>query len=596
MTISAFKDFSLGETVKRFPFAIACSFLFTILTLSQAENHNSDYLGLLILCATGCFGFIAARLFYERLFFENSRFQAFEIYLATAIIIAIPSIVIFLSPHAHYGQLLLCFVAFMAMFIAPYLAKPNNSTNWTFAFRLNNRITLTFFVALITYLGIVTILASIDFLFKANFGDLYLYSWIIITCFAAPLFAMAGIPRKFDVKIDEYNKLWRLLLCNVILPLWLIYAAVLYAYIAKILFNFMLPDGGVALMVSLFGASGIVIYLAVFPIAQNNSGLQVWFVRNLPKILIAPLILLAIAISKRIFDYGITEDRYLVVAGTCWLIFALFNIKSAQSVSLRNIIGSLVIASFIVSFGPWGVEQVSINSQFSRLQNILEKNEMLKVGKIVKAKNYIKFSERKSISSIVDYLGDRDREKLLHLFADFLDNLGNDRNFDSSKALKLVGIEYVQRWDRHNEDWIPNSSTATVAAKKYIYYDHPQTTIKISGYDYMGEFDIHSKSRINEIKFSETKSLHVSFDGKSQYIFSKLGQKDEITIDLDKVIKQKAWQEKEPEDINQEEFLVEGETQDFKIKIIVKELTLDFNNDTPTINNLTANILVKFKN
>src|SRR5690606_3825899 len=84
------------------------------------------------------------------------------------------------------------------------------------------------------------------------------------------------------------------------------------------------------------------------------------------------LILLILAIYKRVDDYGITESRYILISLAIWLSFitGYFIIKGQEQIRIIPI--SLMFIALITTFGPWGISAISKNSQQNRLEKILK--------------------------------------------------------------------------------------------------------------------------------------------------------------------------------------------------------------------------------
>jgi hypothetical protein len=97
------------------------------------------------------------------------------------------------------------------------------------------------------------------------------------------------------------------------------------------------------------------------------------------------VVLLFIAVSRRIADYGLTEERYVMVLVGVWaLILAGIRIVRGGDFDLRLVPGVLALLLVAASFGPGGAIGFSVMSQKSELASILTKKGMLVDGKIVK--------------------------------------------------------------------------------------------------------------------------------------------------------------------------------------------------------------------
>jgi hypothetical protein len=99
-----------------------------------------------------------------------------------------------------------------------------------------------------------------------------------------------------------------------------------------------------------------------------------------------PVGLLFIAVSRRIVDYGLTEERYMIVLAGVWaLILAGIRIARGPDFDLRLLPGVLALLLFAASFGPGGAIGFSVMSQKAELASILAGKNMLLDGKFVPA-------------------------------------------------------------------------------------------------------------------------------------------------------------------------------------------------------------------
>ena len=129
--------------------------------------------------------------------------------------------------------------------------------------------------------------------------------------------------------------------------------------------------GWVSYLVIGFSVGGILSLLLIYPVRndENNKWILI-FSRFFYFALFPLIILLFLAIKRRISDYGITEQRYFILS-TCPLAFiycCLFSFSKTKNI--KHIPVSLCILTLAVSFGPWGAFHVSLTSQENRLECI----------------------------------------------------------------------------------------------------------------------------------------------------------------------------------------------------------------------------------
>lgn len=129
-----------------------------------------------------------------------------------------------------------------------------------------------------------------------------------------------GVPLLFLMMTDRWlrgkargGRVLEVLLHWIVTPALIVYAAILYLYMAKILLTWSLPRGGVAYMV--FGFTLLVFAVdALRPLLDRRR--YDWFFDRLSRIALPPAVLFWAGVARRVGEYGLTEARiYLIVCG-----------------------------------------------------------------------------------------------------------------------------------------------------------------------------------------------------------------------------------------------------------------------------------------
>jgi hypothetical protein len=96
------------------------------------------------------------------------------------------------------------------------------------------------------------------------------------------------------------------------------------------------------------------------------------------------VVLLFIAVGRRLADYGVTEQRYLMVLIGVWaLVLAILRLLRGANFDLRLVPGVLALLMFAASVGPGGAIGLSVMSQKQQLASLLTGTGILVDGKIV---------------------------------------------------------------------------------------------------------------------------------------------------------------------------------------------------------------------
>ncbi len=300
----------------------------------------------------------------------------------------------------------------LAVTVAGYLRRGvNGNALWMFNARLALA-TLTAVLAMVIFgAGLSAIIESVSYLFGVRIdSDAHEHIWMTGATLIAPVVGLSMVSRDLDEGFDPtdhpgllVNSISRLL-NYLLIPLALVYIVILHLYAGKMLLEWELPRGQVGIMVVVFSIGGTAIWMVASPWRNSGSALVRFFERYYFWFLIVPLILLSIGTWRRISDYGVTPDRYGLVAVGLWIAVLIisFTIVS-RSGSLRLMLGSLAIVLAVSAFGPWGARSISADSQFTRLIALMEKQGYFQQG-VLTIPASIDADISKEGASIVSYL------------------------------------------------------------------------------------------------------------------------------------------------------------------------------------------------
>ncbi|HET8827691.1 MAG TPA: DUF4153 domain-containing protein [Pelobium sp.] len=227
----------------------------------------------------------------------------------------------------------------------------------------------------VLFVGLSVALLSIKTLFNVRWdSEIYIRLWIVIVGVFNTVFFLAGIPQPLNSLNTEtnYPKALKVFTQYVLVPLASIYLLILLAYEAKIILEWSLPNSSVAILILGYSVFGMLSILLVHPIRhqEGNKWIQLYS-KSFYLLMLPLLVLLAVAIIKRVSDYGITESRYFLIVLSLWLTFitVYFLIKGREQIRIVPI--SLFVFSVLIVLGPWGIKSVSRNSQSQRLATFI---------------------------------------------------------------------------------------------------------------------------------------------------------------------------------------------------------------------------------
>lgn len=336
---------------------------------------------------------------------------------------------------------------------------------WLFNLRLGLAVLLAVIVGLIFGGGLSAIIASLKFLFNADLPTYsYEHVWVTAMTLVAPLYGLSLMPVELNEEValtggrDTLIERGVSVLVNyVMVPIAVVYTLILHAYAVKILLDGALPKGQIALMVSIFAVGGTATWLIAWPWRETGTVVLRFFMRYWFWFTIVPVVLLAVAIQERISTYGVTPDRYGIALIAVWLaLVTLYLAIRRNRADMRALLGSFAILVLLGSAGPWGANNLSIESQFGRLVGYFTTEKLLTPdGKIVDQPPALSPDGKREIGNILwslNSLGGLD--KLRPFFAGRKDDpfAGAQSKWDAmTNVRKLLGVDiYTPEPDQVN--------------------------------------------------------------------------------------------------------------------------------------------------
>ena len=200
-------------------------------------------------------------------------------------------------------------------------------------------------------------------------------------------------------------------------PLVIIYALILLAYFIKILVLWQIPNNLIVNLVIWF-ASFSVVYL-FFLSRVDSIGFINKFKIIFPISLFPLLGMMFFAIYLRIGEYGLTENRYIVLAGGLWvflsLIYYIFY-RENSNITVPIFLAAIIL---ITGIGPASATRLSTRSQNARFEKLLKENNMI-AGEDIRSDVKLDSFVKNQIIDIVSYMDKRDRlEELKYLPKEF---------------------------------------------------------------------------------------------------------------------------------------------------------------------------------
>jgi hypothetical protein len=368
---------SFCQVIFRFPLQVILALAATIAwcVLVDTDNHTEDQLVLFMCtCNLGLTLLLSADLYAEANQLSVGRKWVFRL-LASIVCIGLyfmlkPSI--YRADVYRIGMLALAFHLLVAF--APFINKGNLNGFWQYNKSLFLRFLTAALYAGVLFAGLAIALVAIDGLFSVNISwKTYMRLFALVTAGFETVFFLAGVPDDFE-KLDReasYPKGLKIFTQYVLIPLVTIYLLILLVYEAKIIISWQLPKGLVSTLILGYAVFGILSLLLVYPIKEKEgNGWIKLFSRFFYFMMIPLVLLLLLAVWKRVGHYGITESRYILVILAAWLALITVYFLFSKKQNIKVIPVSLCILALLATYGPQSAFSVSEFSQISRLKKL----------------------------------------------------------------------------------------------------------------------------------------------------------------------------------------------------------------------------------
>lgn len=396
----------LYQSVKRFPVPIFLTTITTILLIVITRTDGAQTLETLtriaMATALGVPLALSIALAFERLkdspAAEYGSYALAFIFLILYYHFLLPEFGM-VSVTRYAATTLALYLAFLSV---PYILKRPGFE--IYVIKVLSRFLVTALYSAVLFAGLALTLLTIDLLLGVEVSSTF-YSnvWLTVAGIFAPSFFLAGLPAsEQSMEGETYPTLLRVLLLYIVMPITLTYTSILYIYFLKILFTLEWPQGTVSHLVLWFSAFSAGVIFLICPLRGDNKFVR-FFTAWFPKLVLPALAVMFIAIAIRINAYGVTENRYFVVALGLWVLGTMLYYNLAKG--FRNIIlpTSLGLITLLSVFGPWSAYAVSRASQNARFEALSAEYNMVTGATLQQPDREISHEDKRTLVSILEY-------------------------------------------------------------------------------------------------------------------------------------------------------------------------------------------------
>ena len=291
-----------------------------------------------------------------------------------------------------YGEAFLCLIFLTGFVMAAgllliYRREKDGLPAWCLAQNVLVNISVCFFVGCIMAGGVGLLLFALHLLFGLTVTSKVSASIAVLSLFTLPIWLFLGYTPEGEALNSRQPRALRFI--NAVtrwlfIPLLIVYGLVLYAYTAKILFTLTLPQGGVCWLVICFILGTLAIQMAPSNSPRGESSKSVphrsW-TSPLGGMRGGPLLLMSVAIGRRIYDYGLTPSRLYVIIFNLWayiiIIYDLLPQKFSCAslprwrkfcLEIAALLLTLFLAAVVSSFLPRPADRTPLGTKTSAQQ------------------------------------------------------------------------------------------------------------------------------------------------------------------------------------------------------------------------------------
>ncbi len=508
---------SFLKVVSRFPLQVLVAIAATVsgcLLVDSGKRTEEQLVVFIAVCNMALTLLLAADLFAE-----SNLLSPVKRWGLSIIVLSISTGLYFiLKPSFYLADVyrigLLAFAFHLLVAFSPFLKKGSQNGFWQYNKSLFLRFLTAGLYAGVLYAGLAVALAAIDGLFNVKIGwQTYMRLFAVVTAGFMTVFFLAGVPSGFQELDDEesYPKGLKIFTQYVLIPLMTIYLLILLVYEAKIIINWELPKGLVSTLILGYAVFGILSLLLIHPIKEKEGNGWIKLFSRFFYVMMVPLVvLLLLAVWKRVGIYGITESRYILIVLAAWLSLITVYFLFSKKQSIKIIPVSLCVLALLATYGPQSAFSVSKFSQVARLKKLMASADKKDI---------------KQRAEVVDYLVDRHGLTALQPFTKV--NLKELEHKIEEKD--TTQFRYQMKTNKIDTAYaLLKIKRATSSFRESISFTPEENMVAVKGYEFIipiENYATQNATKINHIalvmeKAGDSGNLMVSLGGKQKVEFA----------------------------------------------------------------------------
>lgn len=428
---------------------------------------------------------------------------------------------------------LFAFAFHLLVAFAPFIKRGNLNGFWQYNKTLFLRFLISAFYAAVLFAGLAVALFAINGLFSVAIrSDVYLRLFIVLSAGFTTIFFLGGVPVNFQSLDEEhsYPKGLKIFTQYVLIPLMTIYLAILLVYEVKIAINWELPKGLVSTLILGYAVFGMLSLLLIYPIKEKDgNGWIRLFSRFFYLMMIPLIVLLILAVIKRVGNYGITESRYILIILTTWLTGITGYFLWSKKQNIKVIPVSLFVLAILSIYGPQSAFSISRVSQTARLKELMASKNTVDKEKIPAVVRYL--VDRHGLTSLQGFTSVNLKEVEEKIYVKAEKNKSRSYEIDNEKIDTAFALLKVK--DIDNSVW-----------PKYMTFNSADGVVNLQGYDVMIDLNNYSQQPniFNGDKFEvmkgEREEIKAHHKMKVEKLTLKIAGQEAAVFNIDSLAKE----------------------------------------------------------
>ena len=209
-------------------------------------------------------------------------------------------------------------IAALSIFIAPFWKDKDENAFWIFLFKNLKALVVGALVATLLFCSVAALVFAFGALFEYEFDEkIFLYIFYFCASIVFPILYFTGIP-SIEECHSETPKLSKFVTSTIrflFVPVLALAILLFYAYIAKFILLWDMPQGMVSYFVSGFMVYMLALVTVLYPARLHpGSTFEKKLLKIFPAACIPLVVMMSVGLVRRISDYGISAERIYVVA------------------------------------------------------------------------------------------------------------------------------------------------------------------------------------------------------------------------------------------------------------------------------------------